>query len=101
MKNSFYYDSTNSILKTHAEKIKFSGIDIFPGVTLNNMKMKGSLSGEFIFDDICNTLTNPPKACNQYTRIKIYDERSFEDWFVIISVILLGAALFSLLVHNF
>ena len=57
----FYRREENSILKKDASLIKYSGIDTFPGVALNNVKIKGSLAAEFIFDDICNTLSNPPK----------------------------------------
>lgn len=35
----------NTILRQQSEIIKFSGVDIYPGVTLNNIKMKGSLTG--------------------------------------------------------
>lgn len=35
----------NSILDKHSQMVKYSGIDMYPGVTLNNKKIKGALNG--------------------------------------------------------
>ena len=45
-KESFDYGGKgNSILEQHSFMIKNSGVDMYPGVTLNSKKIKGSLNG--------------------------------------------------------
>ena len=74
---------------------------MYPGVTLNSKKIKGSLNGEFIFDDICNTLVKPPGECNKYTKVRrTFETLEYSDWMVITLSIILGGGLFVLLVKN-
>lgn len=52
------------ILRKNAEALKNAGVTIYPSIAINSIKIKGSLDAEFVFDDICNTLLNPPKQCS-------------------------------------
>ena len=72
---------------------------MFPGVTINNVKMKGSLNGEIVFDDICNTLSSPPGSCSEFVETKTsFENYDYEDWGVIVLVIILGGSIFGFLV---
>lgn len=46
--------------------LKDAGVENYPSVAINGMKVKGSINAEFVFDDICNSLTNPPPVCQDY-----------------------------------
>jgi hypothetical protein len=41
--------------------LKNSGVEAFPSVSINGVRVRGSVNAEFVFDDICNTLLKPPK----------------------------------------
>ncbi len=50
-----------------------SGVTKYPAVSINGYTMRGTLSvilllfkAEYLFDDICNTLSNPPQECDKY-----------------------------------
>lgn len=58
---SFDYKKDNNILRQNLELLKNSGVQTFPSVSINSVKLKGSVNAEFVFDDICNTLLKPPK----------------------------------------
>lgn len=97
MHGTFNYDGSNNLLRYNVETTKASGADRFPSVTINNLTMRGSITAEFMFDDICNSLLKPPRACSQATKITNHLNYDYSDWMVIIGVILLGAGIFSLL----
>ena len=58
---SFDYNNDNSILRRSLESLRNSGVQSFPSVSINSIRIKGSVSAEFVFDDICNSLLKPPK----------------------------------------
>ena len=93
--NTDNYDGDNPYLREQLSILQSSGVEVFPSVTLNSIKMKGSLKAEFVFDDICNSLTSPPRACNSYTAVdQRTKNRTVMYWFTMFFVILLGSALF-------
>lgn len=63
---SFDVSGDNIILRKNQEVLKTAGIESYPSVTINGIRIKGSLNAEFVFDDICNTLLNPPGDCSKY-----------------------------------
>lgn len=102
VKETFNYDGDNPIMKAQAMILQNSGVEVFPSVTLNSIKMKGSIKAEFVFDDICNSLNSPPRACNNYTVIdQRTKNRTVMYWFTVFLVLILGSAVFVALVHFF
>lgn len=54
---------------------------------------------EFVFDDICNTLSNPPKECSKYVESStIFQTEVSTEWPTLVLVISLGILIFSLIV---
>jgi len=82
-----------------------AGVGRYPTVTINQNKLKGNLhvtfvfiKAEFVFDDVCNTLTSPPGACSKYTDSTSTLETVSVEWPTLVLVIGLGVLLFSLIV---
>lgn len=75
-----------------------AGINRYPTVTLNHIKLRGNLHAEFVFDDICNTLSNPPKECSKYVESStIFQTEVSTEWPTLVLVISLGILIFSLI----
>ncbi len=53
---------------------------------------------EYVFDDICNTLSNPPEGCAKYVNDTVVVTYVKEYWMLLFVVIVLGFVLFSGLV---
>lgn len=53
---------------------------------------------EFIFDDICNTLTNPPPECSKYVEETHVEASVTNAWEIILLVVVVGFLVFSLIV---
>lgn len=89
----------NTYLKRNRNILVNAGVTKFPTVTLNGVKVKGSLNAEFIFDDICNNLINPPEACSKYTvgQTELVSEVS-NEWATLLFVVVLSVVIFSLIV---
>ena len=95
VKATFNYDGDNPIIKAQAMTLQNSGVEIFPAVTINSIKMKGSIKAEFVFDDICNSLNSPPSSCSNYTKIdQRTKNRTVMYWFTVFFVLLAGSAVF-------
>lgn len=99
VKDTFSYDGDNPIMKSQSAILSNSGVELFPAVTINSIRLKGSLQAEFVFDDICNSLVSPPSVCSEYVKVdQRYSTRTKMYWFTVFCVIVLGAGLFAGLV---
>ena len=56
------------------------------------------MQAEFVFDDICNTLEDPPSSCKKYTDTVIHEGYDSIEWPTLVLVVALGIVLFSLIV---
>ena len=52
-----------------------------------------------MFDDICNTLSNPPKGCEKYVNETVVVTYVKEYWLLLFVVIVVGFVIFSGLVN--
>ena len=99
-KKTFSSDnSTNGFLLKEREYQLNTGILSAPAVIINNRTVKGSLAAEMLMDDICNSLNNPPPACDLYTSST--SDRSYkveERWWIILVVLIVGLILFTIMV---
>lgn len=43
-----------------------SGIVFYPDVSINKIPYYGSLEAINVFDELCNSLENPPASCNSF-----------------------------------
>ena len=60
--------------------------------------MNVKMQAEFVIDDICNTLLNPPQACDKYTKNEYMVGSSSVSWALVVLVIGIGIIIFSLIV---
>lgn len=74
-----------------------AGVNKFPTVTLNSVKVRGNLHAEFVFDDICNTLSDPPSSCKKYIDTVIHESFVSIEWPTLVLVVALGIFIFSLI----
>ena len=51
-----------------------------------------------MFDDICNTLSDPPSSCNKYIDTVIHVDWFTIEWPTLVLVVALGILIFSLIV---
>ena len=57
------------------------------------------MKAEYVFDDICNTLSNPPEGCAKYVNDTVVVTYVKEYWLLLFVVIVLGFVIFSGLVN--
>ena len=56
------------------------------------------IQAEFVFDDICNTLSDPPSSCKKYIDTVIHESFVSIEWPTLVLVVALGIFIFSLIV---
>jgi len=93
--DSFSRDGNNKYLQKSTEALINSGVTKYPTVSINGYTMRGTLSAEYLFDDICNTLSNPPQECEKYVDETVVVTYVKEYWLLLFIVIVVGFVIFS------
>ena len=70
-----------------------SGISYYPGVNINNITLRGTLDADFVFSDICNSMSNYPLVCQIMSRMQMRSENKGDSYKVIYVLLVVVSAL--------
>lgn len=60
--------SENKLLKKNAEQWQEYGSLYWPAITINRVTFRGDLNTDNILEDVCASLSHPPKVCTDFYR---------------------------------